>query len=123
MSRIYNDWRPETRSLIKTLRAYGLEILRGNNGEESFPYTPGVEFIDNLTACDEARLVVKTPGGRRISLYLILGNSPGELVADYTVHPLLDSATKEHYARWESRKQPVISEAEYYARINMGLPD
>lgn len=120
--RRYNDWRPETKSLIHTLRKHGLEIIRGSNGEESFAYARGVEFIDNLTACDEACLTVKTPGGRRISLYLVLGNSPGELVCDYTVHPLLDSATKEHYNRWEGRAQPTISAEEYYARIGMTPP-
>lgn len=114
-----NDWRPEVRSLLNTLRKHGFIILGGHNGEEGFKRDGRTlaDFIDNLIACDEAHLRLghtKTgPAQRVTSLYLVLGNSPGEIVSDYGIPAdvevalLLDKATLEHGDRWENRKQPT----------------
>ena len=111
MSSIINDWMPETRSLINSLIAAGAAIVSGNNGEgEDFPFTPDdVDgFLKELTACDEASLFVKTPNSKKSRwMYLVFGNSPGELVCDYTVDPLLDLVTTAHFAKWEGEDQPT----------------
>lgn len=117
-----NNWTPETASLIATLKRHGFEIVRGSNGEERFTLQPGRDgmkkFIENLIACDEARMWVKDPqDGKERCLFLVLGNSPGELVCDYSVSDRLDKATEEHYDRWESRKQPKWTAAEAYPQI------
>lgn len=121
-----NNWTPETASLIATLKRHGFEIVRGDNGEDEFKCGAGRDgmktFIANLTACDEARLYVKGPGSAKLRwLYLVFGNSPGELVSDmnipsdvdFSTDPL-DKVTNEHYDRWDGRKQPTYTYAEAY---------
>src|SRR4051812_27476025 len=120
-----NNWTPETASLIATLKRHKFTIVKGDNGEEVFraPETAAgmKNFIENLTACDEAYLYVKSPGSPAVRwLYLVFGNSPGELVSDYSIPAFgvdsgadpLDAATEEHYNRWEGRKQPKIRAAD-----------
>jgi hypothetical protein len=103
-----NDWRPESKSLLKTLQKHNVTILSVNNGDEDTNYADTTlgKFVDEMTACDEAHLYVQTPDGKKHVLYLVYGNSPGELVADYSIAPELDAATEEHYDKWEGRKQP-----------------
>jgi hypothetical protein len=77
--KLINDWTPETRSLLKTLQAHGLTIVKVDNGEDETTFAGAslADFIAEATACDEARLYVKTPSGETRSLYLVFGNSPG----------------------------------------------
>lgn len=134
-----NDWNPETTSLLSTLRARGFVIIGGHNGEdavakpESFAGLGGEKaFLDELLACDECILHVrrnakkespKNPGKmvyRTYSLYLVLGNSPGELVSDYGIPADIDDAnalelaTTEHSNLWEDKAQPMIRAKDKY---------
>jgi hypothetical protein len=128
-NRIINDFTPETLSLINRLVAAGFVIHSGSNGEERFNFDGDTtKFLDNLLACDEGWLYVVAPGTpftpsnkgtgnliqRRHSLYLVLGNSPGELVCDHSEHPLLDEVTRAHYAEWDGKPQLTTTEAEKY---------
>lgn len=114
--RILNDWKPETRSLLKALVAAGFTLVEGDNGEFKFKFKGNLnKFIENLIACDEAHLYVTDPNGKRRWLWLILGNSPGEIASDYSVGTEtpgvadpLDVVTQAHYDKWEGRKQPTI---------------
>jgi hypothetical protein len=109
MSKYINDWKPETSSLLDSLQNHGLQISSVDNGEyrTDFDQRDIDLFIEACTACDEAWLKVRTPEGKTKVIYLIYGNSPGELVSDYTVCPLIDAATGEHYNKWEGSKQPT----------------
>jgi hypothetical protein len=44
-----------------------------------------------MLAVDESSLRVITPEGERRSIYIILGNDPGEAVADYAEDPRIDA--------------------------------
>lgn len=124
-----NNWTPETASLIATLKRHGFTIVKGHNGEEGFKLEEGRDgmkkFIANLIACDEAHLYVKGPGSDKLRwLYLVLGNSPGEIVSDFSIpsevnmnDDALDRATSEHYNRWEGRKQPKQTNAQAYPEV------
>jgi|SRR5215831_4260092 len=112
-----NDWTPETKTLLEYLLAAGFEIRSGDNGEEQFKFDPSKlgEFIDNLTACDESRLYI-AKGGEKFGLYLVYGNSPGELVCDYAwsakhenspVHMELERLFQIQSDRWSGCKQPT----------------
>lgn len=116
MKEMINDWRPETRSLISALQEAGFVIKGGNNGENQFVYDdrlPMNEFLKDLLACDEAWMDITTPSGKDTYLFLVLGNSPGEMVSDYGVPrdkadaELLDKVTSAHYDKWNGRKQPM----------------
>lgn len=104
-----NDWRPETKSLVARLVDAGCTIVRGDNGEDEFKFTGDMDaFIAELIACDESHLFVITPhsGTNQKWIYLVFGNSPGELPSDYIVDQTLDEVTKAHYNEWELKGQP-----------------
>lgn len=130
-----NDWNPETASLLATLREHGFRIWAGSNGEESFrrdKFTTETAFLDELLACDEAWLYVtrnakresvKTPGKmvyREYGLFLVMGNSPGELVSDWGIPAdaddaqAMEEATTEHYDKWEGKPQPKVRAGDRY---------
>jgi hypothetical protein len=120
MTTIFNDFKPEVRSLIHRLQKAGFAIEGCDNGEGGFySYSRAVrdykEFIKELTATDETWLYI-TRDGFQFSLFLVLGNSPGELVCDYTYKSKavgtqtladLDAITMAHYDSWIDRKQPT----------------
>lgn len=105
-----NDYRPEVRSLIMRLHLAGFTIIKGNNGEDAFPYVADhpARFVEELIACDEGWLSVRLPGARTgsLCLYLVYGNEPGVIVADNTCNDELDEVLSEHYKAWENREQP-----------------
>lgn len=103
-----NNWKPESKSLLKSLQKRNITLLSVDNGETetNFAETTPAKFVNEMMACDEAHLYVQTPDGKKHVLYLVYGNDPGELVADYSISPELDAAVNEHYNTWEGRKQP-----------------
>lgn len=134
-----NDWNPETASLLATLQKHGFSIWAGNNGEDGDFYRKNFEtekaFLEELLACDEAWLYVsrnatkesaKTPGKqvkKHYSLYLVLGNDPGELVSDWGIPEdaedakALEDACAAHSAKWEGKKQPLIRAGDKYPTL------
>lgn len=112
--RIINDWAPETRSLLGRLVDAGFKVVSGHNGEDKFRYDERRphDFVANLIACDESHLFVKSPAGKKIWLYLVLGNSPGEIVADCSTgeDEALESVLDKHADEWEGKPQPTKDE-------------
>ena len=108
LTKMINDWKPETKSLIKTLLKHNLTIVSVDNGEDetNFADVSLSDFIEQTMACDEANLYVKASDGKIKRLYLVYGNSPGELVCDYSVCPEIDAATNEHFNNWDGKDQP-----------------
>jgi hypothetical protein len=104
-----NDFRPEVRSLFKTLKAHDFTILAVNNGDEWVKLSDVsiTEFLEETVAADEAVLLVRYTDDRKYKLYLVFGNSPGELVCDHTDFDPLSEAVEEHCDKWENRKQPT----------------
>jgi len=105
-----NDWRPEVLSLLGHLRKRGLTIVKGDNGEDQFKYTGPdneIQFVEQLVACDEAHLFVLCPDKKVRWIYLVLGNSPGELCSDYlTGSAIMDIAIEACAEEWAGRPQP-----------------
>jgi hypothetical protein len=104
-----NDYRPEIRSLLTTLKKHGFVPHIVNNGEEIVrrDNVSLSEFVEEIVAVDEAHLYVKNKDNKKFFIYIVLGNEPGEIAADYSAHDPLDNAISEHYNRWESKKQPT----------------
>jgi hypothetical protein len=106
--RTSRDYKPEARSLIKRLQDLGFTIRSGDNGEERCKFDGNLDgFLRNLLACDEGHLYVSNRAGRKLTLFFVLGNSPGELICDYTDDAELDYALEAHYNAWEGRSQPT----------------
>lgn len=104
-----NDFKPECRDLIKRLQAADFMILGGHNGEDRCKWTGDQlieSFLDELLACDECNLYVQR-SAKKYTLFLVLGNSPGELVCDYTAgSEALDQLTMAHFDEWTQYQQP-----------------
>lgn len=119
---IINNWRPEISALLKRFTDAGFTLVSADNGEDKLNFDGDLDkFIECLDACDEAQLRV-SKGDKQTWLYLVLGNSPGEIVCDYGVkvggsqedrlavaafNAAVDKVTDAHYAEWSDRKQPT----------------
>lgn len=105
-----NDFKPECRALISRLQAADFVILGGHNGEDRCKWDSKPDtfeaFLDELLACDECNLYVQR-SAKKYTLFLVLGNSPGELVCDYTAgSQALDDLTMAHFDEWTAYQQP-----------------
>jgi hypothetical protein len=102
------DYRPEVRSLLKSLRQAGFTPLSVNNGEENVRYSDvsKTEFLEEIVSVDEATIRLQH-NNKRVSIFLVLGNDPGEIAADYSDYDPLEEVIDSHYDRWENRKQPT----------------
>lgn len=124
--RMLNDWTPETKAVLERFLAAGWTVDWTDNGEEGRkPFTTLEEAIADVTACDEGWVRV-TKNGNSSTLYLVFGNSPGELISDYTYpaeegsytpkkgteqwHAELETITAAHYQEWDGKPQPKIRE-------------
>lgn len=99
MTATEDTYRSETLSLFKRLESAGFRILSVDNGEE-MTMREDVElctFLDETMACDEASLRVLGLDGEKLSLFLVYGNGPGELVCDLTCNDRLERVVSEHY--------------------------
>jgi hypothetical protein len=118
--RVSNDWRPEVRTLLHQLKLAGFSLRLIDNGgseDECLSLKIGAKItanhIEEICACDECRITVThpeilTPKGslNQLGLYLVFGNSPGELVCDCHVNERLGVAIDKASAIWEGKDTP-----------------
>ena len=91
------DYRPEIRSLLYTLKRHKFVPHLLNNGEELIR---GKEInAEEICAVDESHLYVKDINNKKYFVHVVLGNDPGESVADYSEE--LEEIMEEHYNRWQ----------------------
>ena len=110
--KLFTDYELETRSLMETLAKHNFTAKWCRNGEGNvrFDDVSYEEFLAELHACDDATLIVTNGDGRYLSIYLVYGNSYGELAADYSQHPALEKALDEHSDKWYGMPQSVSVE-------------
>lgn len=82
------NWKPVALSLLQHLEAHELMPTVVNNGDERIdtwsadPDDRRQEIVEELCAVDQARLSCES-GSYLANLWLVLGNEPEELVADW----------------------------------------
>lgn len=138
-TRTVNDFKPEIRSFLMRLLADGWEIRWMNDGDdESTRFVHIEQAVEYLSGVDESTVSALAPGSYWMPpapdsetgkwktvgscrFLLILGNSPGELVSDYSwprdrdfAQVAADKVTDAHYEAWDGQVQPT---AEVLARI------
>ena len=93
------NYENETRDLIARLRDAGFAPLTVDNGESVTKWDEENQtaFADEAMACDESVIRCTDPNGRKVALYLVYGNGPGELVCDHTDTPELSSIVSAFY--------------------------
>lgn len=115
---LLNDWRPEVTSLLKRMLAAGFTLDLVGDGESPEVKNPTLEqTVAMVTGVDEAFIYVTPPKSKKSRwVYLVLGNSPGELVSDYTCDDEIDAVSSAHYNEWEKKPQPKATAKELYGR-------
>jgi hypothetical protein len=101
-----NDYRPEIRSLLNTLKKKGFTPHILNNGGEIIRGSSIT--ADEIDSVEESHLYVKDANNKKYFISIVLGNDPGEIAADYSDHDELEVVMEEHYNRWENKKQPTM---------------
>lgn len=110
-----NDWKPETSALLHRIALNNCNVLWVSNGEEKLEAAKATraELIEHLISTDEGAICIER-AGRRVKLFLVYGNSPGELVADWSwkqgeADPaFIDVIIDDHYRVWSEKKQPTL---------------
>jgi phosphosulfolactate phosphohydrolase-like enzyme len=107
MVKTYNDYKPETTDLVESLLKAGFTIRKVSDGEEVMPFLDVRQVVATVNSVDESHLYVSDPLGNKATLFIVLGNSPGELVADYSQNEALESVIHDVSKRWEGKPQPT----------------
>ena len=106
------DWLTVLRSLFRALNLAGIcvhEVDADSGLTATAENQTFEELLAAAVACDECWIYLRVPGeSQRHTLYIVLGNSPAETVADSSVHPLLDATLSEWSGHWEGRECPMV---------------
>lgn len=105
------DYVPEVSSLLAALTAAGFTVNAINNGDGFIPAARVGDLtaqLTEITACDDCQVQLLCPDQILRTLYLVYGNSPGELVCDYHCgSSALDTVIQTEGAKWETKRQPT----------------
>lgn len=108
MTKTYYDWDKVISSLFHNLKKAGFTPFEVNNGDEDEPTPTWEEALYEAGASDEASVYLKHPDTEKlIWVYLVLGNDPEELVADYSCFDPIEAPLAAFCAVWEGKKCPT----------------
>jgi hypothetical protein len=106
------NWAIPVNSLLNTLQKDGYTIVAASDGEEWTKFTQNTKLsvrraaVDILT-CSDIGYVNVEKGGKNFSMFIVLGNEPEELVANYTSNEELEITLDKYIAMWEGKKCPT----------------
>jgi hypothetical protein len=107
MTKTINNWLPVVKSFLNICAAHGLKIQKVDDGEEDTLTDNVNEAAKAVCAVDEASVYLLTPEGKRLWVFIVLGNSPEETICDHTCNPLLEKAAEEFSSKWEGKNVPT----------------
>ncbi len=99
-----NPYAAEVTSLINDLINDGFKITHIDDGD-GWEETTADTVIDSILGVDDSNIRVKKEGGKGNSIYLVLGNEPGVIVADYSCDDDLDRITDAHYKKFNQDEE------------------
>jgi hypothetical protein len=109
----YLNWSIPVSSLINKLQKAEFTILGVNDGEEYIKTNQNgsklairKEAVETVVSVDESWIRIKK-GDKIGTLFIVLGNEPWELVADYSDWDDLTEVVDEYSQLWEDKKCPV----------------
>jgi len=113
------DWTLPVRTLIHHFQNHDFRVLSVNDGEEDVPIVSNPyslaerkEATEIITSVDESYLRV-AKGEQTAIIFIVLGNEPDELVADYgcseELMPFVDDVVNAHRNQWEGKRCPVAA--------------
>lgn len=102
------DYAPEIRDTLQTLVNAGFTLRAVDNGGDEVEKTPDIESaVHHIDAVDEALLYVTAPSGKRLWVSFVMGNSPGELVADHADNAEINGVLSAVSDKWWGKPQPM----------------
>lgn len=112
------DWTLPVRTLIHHFQNHDFDVVSVNDGEEDvtiFAQSKAgkrIEATEIITSVDESYLRV-AKGEQTAIIFIVLGNEPDELVADYgcseELMPFVDEVVDAHRNQWEGKRCPVAA--------------
>jgi hypothetical protein len=106
------NWAIPVNSLLNTLQKDGYTIVAASDGVEWTKFVQTTKLsvrraaTDILTSGDIGYVNVEKDG-KNFSMFIVLGNEPEELVADYTSNDELEATLDKYIAMWEGKKCPT----------------
>lgn len=109
------NWAIPVRSLLNTLQEAGFTLIAVNDGEERITLDERSVTARRMAAeaiCSVDDSVLEINGwGRQGKVWIVLGNEPEELAADYSGDfPELEEAIDDHARAWEDRACPTVDD-------------
>jgi len=123
------NWKPVVGSFLTKLIKAKFVLVAVDDGGSRIPVDKKSEAVDAVDSVDDSHLYVTDPNGFDRWIYIVLGNDPEELVADYScrreyddsedkVDPL-DAVLDEFTDLWAGKKCPRSdSESRYDAALS-----
>jgi hypothetical protein len=119
-----NNWTPVVLDLLYLLTEEGGAVLHSADNGDGFRMLNGSDitqlrkdFAEELASVDESRLRI-TMQFQQATLFLVFGNEPAELVADWgapegtAIYWMLEAITRKFSDQWEGKPCPVIEDEE-----------
>ena len=114
------DWSVPVKSLLGSFQEAGFIISAVHDGEEMIKIDQNLSktkvrhsAADTVVSVDESFVYINKDG-MRARLFIVLGNEPEELVADYNYNPqleeLLEETIDKYVEKWEGKKCPMIAD-------------
>lgn len=108
------NWKPVISSFLQTMKDNQYKLLRVYDDETGVEEPDSLErAVDLICAVEESVVVFGTKEKSSIRVYIVLGNSPSEMVSDYAVPFDEDAADKLHKVMsdwsdsWEGKECPT----------------
>jgi hypothetical protein len=110
------NWSVPVSSLLSRLQDNGYKIFSVNDGvvmeridQNLSNRTARKKATDIIDSVDESAIAL-CKDGKTFGVYIVLGNNPDEIVADYTDNEDLERVIDEFSDNWCDKKCPVILE-------------
>jgi hypothetical protein len=111
------DWSVPVKSLLAEFQAAGFNVSAVYDGEDMIRIDQNLSqtktATDIVVSVDESFIYINKDG-MRARLFIVLGNEPEEIVADYNYNPqleeLLEETIDKYTLQWEGKKCPMIAD-------------
>ena len=114
------DWSVPVKSLLAKFQEAGFNVSAVHDGQDMLQIDQNLSktkirhsAADIVVSVDESFVYINKDG-MRARLFIVLGNEPEEIVADYNYNPkleeLLEETIDKYVTQWEGVKCPMIAD-------------
>lgn len=106
------DWSAPVASLLYKLQMNGYKIFSVNDviiDQNLSDNTARKKAVKEIVSVDDSAVAL-IKDKKTFAVYIVLGNEPNEIAADYTDDEDLERVIDEYIDQWEDKKCPTIKE-------------